>query len=166
LTFRLPIAPPEVIRVLSQIFILITLFFLVWFIGFVARRFFFNQLLRLGDKILTKIPIVNTVYKTSKEIVNSLFGTKERSFHQVVLTPFPYQGSYCIGLIARKAPQTCSDAENSELISVFIPTTPNPTTGFLVMCNKSELIYLEMKPEEAIKYVVSCGVIQPDGKAK
>lgn len=164
LTFRLPIASPELIRAISQIFILISLFLLIWFMGFVARRFFFNQLLRFGDKIINKIPLVNKVYKTSKEIVNSLFGAKEKSFQKVVMIPFPYQGSYCLGLIARKAPQTCSDAENNEMISVFIPTTPNPTTGFLVMCHKSELIHLDMKPEEAIKYVVSCAVIQPSGK--
>jgi uncharacterized membrane protein len=164
LTYRLPIASQELIRFISQIFILISLFLLIWFLGFVARKFFFNSLIRFGDKLITKIPLVNKVYNTSKEIVNSLFGAQEKSFHQVVMLPFPYQGSYCIGLIARKAPQTCSDAENSELISVFIPTTPNPTTGFLVMCQKSELIYLDMKPDEAIKYVVSCGVIQPLGR--
>ncbi len=162
LTYRLPIHSPQMVRNISQLFILIGLFFLIFFLGFVARRFFFNQLIRLGDQFLTKIPLVNKVYKTSKEIVNSIFGAKERSFKQVVMLPFPAKGSYCLGLIAKEAPQTCSDTEKEELISVFIPTTPNPSTGFLFMCKKSELIYLTMKTEEAIKYVVSCGVIQPE----
>jgi uncharacterized membrane protein len=109
---------------------------------------------------------VNKVYKTSKDIVKSIFGSKERSFSQVVMLPFPYKGAYCIGLIAKEAPRTCSEAEQEELVSVFIPTTPNPSTGFLVMCQKSELILLNMKTEEAIKYVVSCGVIQPAGRHK
>ncbi len=164
LTDRLPIASPQLIRTITQISILIALFFLTWFLGFVARRFFFNQLIRLGDRILTKIPLVNKVYKTSKEIVKSLFTSKEKSFKQVVLLPFPYQGSYCIGLVARTAPRTSSETE--EEVSVFIPTTPNPTTGYLVMCPKSQLIYLDMKTDEAIKYVVSCAVIQPDGKKR
>lgn len=164
LTDRLPIASPQLIRTISQIFILIGLFFFIFFLGFVARKFFFNQLIRLGDRILEKIPLVNKVYKTSKDIVKSIFGSKERSFSQVVLLPFPYKGAHCIGLIAKDAPRTCSDAEKQELVSVFIPTTPNPSTGFLVMCPRSELILLNMKTEEAIKYVVSCGVIQPDGK--
>jgi uncharacterized membrane protein len=161
LTDRLPIASSQLIRTLSQLLILLSLFFLILFLGFTARRFFFNQILRLGDTFLDRIPLVNKVYKTSKEIVKSIFATEQRSFTQVVMIPFPYPGSYCIGLIAKKAPQACSEAEHHELVSVFIPTTPNPSTGYLVMCQKSEMIYLNMKTEEAIKYVVSCGVIQP-----
>lgn len=164
LTYRLPIHSPQLIRTVTQVLILIGLFFIVFFLGFVARKFFFNQLIYLGDRLLNRIPLVNKVYKTSKDIVNSIFGSKERSFSQVVMLPFPNKGSYCIGLIAKEAPQPCSQREKEDLISVFIPTTPNPSTGFLFMCRKSELIYLEMKTEEAIKYVVSCGVIQPERK--
>lgn len=162
LTDRLPIASPQLIRTITQVFILIGLIVFTFFLGLVARKFFFHQLIRLGDRILIKIPLVNKVYKTSKDIVTSIFGSEERMFKQVVLLPFPYKGAYCIGLIAKRAPRTCSEAEKTELVSVFIPTTPNPSTGYLVMCQKSELIYLKMKTEEAIKYVVSCGVIQPE----
>lgn len=161
LTGHLPIASPQVIRILSQIFILIALFLIILFLGLVARRFFFSQMIRFGDRILIRIPLVNKVYKTSKDIVHSFFNSKVGTFQQVVMIPFPYPGCYCIGLIARKAPETCSIAEHDELVSVYIPTTPNPTTGFLVMSHKSELIYLNMKNEEAIKYIVSCGVIVP-----
>lgn len=161
---HLPIASPQLIRTISQILILIAFFFLILIVGTLARKFFYNRLVSFGDGLLDKIPLVNKVYKTSKEIVNAFFGSKQKFFSQVVLLPFPYPGSYCIGLIAKEAPRTCSQAENHELMSVFIPTTPNPSTGYLVMCKKSELVYLEMKTEEAIKYVVSCGVIQPDGK--
>lgn len=152
------------IQTLSPIVVLVVIFLIMLFLGFVARQFFFWQMIRLGDRMMGSIPLVNKVYKTSKEIVKALFGSKAHSFKQVVMLPFPYHGCYCIGLIARDAPQVCSKAEHDELISVFIPTTPNPTTGFLVMCHKAELIYLDMKSEEAIKYIVSCGVIQPDGK--
>ncbi len=161
---QFPIVSEQFIRILSQITILVFLFVFTVFLGFVARRFFFGQMIQLGDKILHKIPLVNKVYKTSKEIVQSLFGTDKNSFQQTVLLPFPYEGSYCIGLITREAPKKCEEQANQELISVFIPTTPNPTTGFLVMCKKSDLIFLNMKSEEAIKYVVSCAVIQPAGR--
>lgn len=164
LTDKLPIASPQLIRTISQFLVLVGLVVLTFFLGLVARKLFFNQLIRFGDRIIAKIPIVNKVYKTSKEIVTSLFGSKEKSFTQVVLLPFPYVGAYCIGLIAKSAPQTCSDAEKAELVSVFIPTTPNPSTGYLVMCKRSELVNLNMKTDEAIKYVVSCGVIQPEAK--
>lgn len=162
LTERLPIASPHLVRSITQIFVLIGLLLLIVFLGFFARKFFFNQMFRLGDRIMIKIPLVNKVYKTSKDIVKSIFGSKQKVFKQVVLLPFPYKGAYTLGLIAKNAPQTCSDAEKGELISVFIPTTPNPSTGYLVMCHKAELIYLDMKTEDAIKYVVSCAVIQPE----
>lgn len=166
LTDKLPIQSPKLVTTLTQIFILAVLFALTFVIGFTGRRFFFTQIIRLGDRLLTKIPLVNKVYKTTKDIVNSLFGSKEKSFKQVVLLQFPYPGAYCIGLIAKESPQTCSDAENKELFSIYIPTTPNPSTGFLVMCEKKDLILLDMKTEEAIKYVVSCAVIQPEEPAE
>lgn len=162
----IPLASPQLTRTISQFFILVAFVLLTLFFGLVARRIFFNQLLRLGDQILIKIPLVNKVYKTSKDIVHSIFNSKEKMFKQVVLLPFPYQGAYSIGLIAKKAPKTCSEAEKKELISVFIPTTPNPSTGFLVLSEKSELIYLNMRTEDAIKYVVSCAVIQPETREK
>jgi uncharacterized membrane protein len=149
-------------RVISEICILIVIFLFTLFLGFVARRYFFNQLIKFGDSILYKIPLVNKVYKTSKDIVLSLFNTNSQSFKQVVLLNFPYNGAYCLGLISNIAPGVCSKSIDTEMVSVFIPTTPNPTTGYLVMCRKSDLIYLKMKTEDAIKYVVSCAVIQPE----
>jgi len=104
------------------------------------------------------------VYKTTQDIVKTLFVTDKDSFKYVVMAPFPYKGLYSIGLVSRKAPDTCSNAINKELISVFVPTTPNPTTGFLLLFNKDDLIYLDMKTEEAVKYIVSCGVIVPQKK--
>ncbi|HSX13246.1 MAG TPA: DUF502 domain-containing protein [Chlamydiales bacterium] len=153
------------IQTISQILILIGLFLFTIFLGLIARRFFFHSLINLSDRILYRIPLVNKVYKTSKEIVSSLFSSSGDSFKQVVLLPFPYKGSYSIGLIASNAPVVCSDTTAHLLVSVFIPTTPNPMTGFLVMIPKNELIYLEMKAEEAFKYVVSCAVITPGNKS-
>lgn len=154
-------SPDQVIRYISQLLILITLFVVTVFLGMVTRWFFINALFRLGDKILHRIPIVNTVYKTTQEIIRTLFASDKNSFKQVVMVPFPHPGTYMVGLISREAPPECSKSINEELISVLIPHTPNPTTGFLIMFRKKDLIYLSMKPEEAIKCVVSCGVIIP-----
>ncbi|OGN65492.1 MAG: hypothetical protein A3E80_05495 [Chlamydiae bacterium RIFCSPHIGHO2_12_FULL_49_9] len=151
----------EVIRTASQILILIALFLFVLFLGFVARKYFFSELIRLGDRIMKKIPLVNKVYKISKEIIQSLFVSDKNAFRQVVMLPFPYKGCYCLGLVSNDAPKTCSDAQNGEMLSVFLPTTPNPTTGFLVMCHSADLIFLDMRTEDAIQYIVSCAVVQP-----
>ena len=156
----------QVIKYGSQIIILIGLFLLTLLLGYVTRWFFINSLLSLSDKILHKIPIVNKVYKTTQEIIKTLFVTDKNSFKQVVLAPFPYKETYSLGLVSRVSPKTCSEAKKHELISVFIPTTPNPTTGFLLMFKKEDLIFLKMKTEDAVKYIVSCGVILPGSEKK
>lgn len=155
------LSPEQLLRYGSQLLILAVLFLAAVFLGMITRWFFINALFRLGDRILHKIPIVNTVYKTTQDIIKTLFVSDKNSFKQVVMVPFPSPGTYMVGLIAREAPNQCSKAVNDELISVLIPTTPNPTTGFLIMFKKSDLVYLDIKPEDAVKYIVSCGVIIP-----
>lgn len=153
----------QVIKYGSQIIILICMFLLLIAVGFITRWFLFNALIKLSDKILHKIPIINKVYKTSQEIIKTLFISDKNSFKQVVLVPFPLEGSYSVGLVSRDSPKICKETLNSnDLISVFVPTTPNPTTGFLLMFKKEDLIYIDMKTEDAIKYIVSCGVIVPE----
>jgi len=156
----------QIIKYGSQIIILIGLFLFTLLLGLFARWFIFKALIKLSDKILHRIPLVNKVYKTTQEIVKTLFVTDKNSFKQVVMAPFPHKGLYSLGLVSRPSPETCSKAVNAELISVFVPTTPNPTTGFLLLFKKEDLIYLDMKTEEAIKYIVSCGVIVPGKKVE
>lgn len=156
---------PQFLRYGSQVIILIALFILTLILGLVARWFMFNSLIKLGDKILHKIPLINKVYKTTQDIVKTLFITDKNSFKQVVMVPFPYKGLYSIGFVSRKAPDVCIDASNNdELISVFIPTTPNPTTGFILLFKKEDAVFLDITPEEGLKYIVSCGVILPPSK--
>ncbi len=156
----------QLVRYSSQAIILIGLFLLTILLGFLGRWFLFNAFIRLGDKVLHKIPLINKVYKTSQDIIKTLFVTDKNSFKQVVMAPFPYKGTYSIGLVSRESPQTCQKAVNAEMVSVFVPTTPNPTTGFLLMFKKEDLIFIDMKTEDAVKYIVSCGVILPQDKEK
>ncbi|MGE0670534.1 MAG: DUF502 domain-containing protein [Parachlamydiales bacterium] len=157
------LTPEQLIRYGSKIIILIFLFLITVGLGIITRWFVLHALFRLGDKILHKIPIVNTVYKTTQDIIKTLFVSDKNSFKQVVMVPFPRADVYVLGLIARESPDVCSHAVNESLISVLVPTTPNPTTGFLMMFRKEDLIFVDIKPEDAIKYIVSCGVIVPGG---
>lgn len=158
------LSPVQVIKYASQFLILITLFLGTVFLGMITRWFFINALFRLGDKILHRIPIVNTVYKTTQEIIKTLFVSDKNTFKQVVMAPFPGPGSFMLGLISRESPKEFSKTLDDELISVLIPTTPNPTTGFLLMFQRKDLIFLDIKPDEAVKFIVSCGVIHPGHK--
>lgn len=155
------LSPEQILQYSSKLLILITLFIATVILGMLARWFFINALLKLGDKILLRIPLVNTVYKTTQEIIKTLFASDKNSFKQVVMVPFPRSDIYVLGLIARESPPVCREKVGEELISVLVPTTPNPTTGFLLMYRKEDLIFVDMKPEEAIKYIISCGMIVP-----
>lgn len=154
-------ATDTVILLLSQLLILIGLFLLTILLGVITRWVIFTALLKFSDKILHKIPFINKVYKTTKDIISTLFTSKTNSFKDVVLIRFPNRQTYSLGLITRDAPMTFCQATSSEMVTVFIPSTPNLMTGFLTVSAKSDLIYLNMKTEEAIKYIVSLGVTQP-----
>jgi len=160
------LSPEQTIKYGSQLLILVMLFLFTLLLGLFARWFFIKFLISLSDKILHRIPLVNKVYKTTQEIIKTIFDADKNSFQQVVMAPFPRGGSYVLGLVSRESPTMCSSAAGESLFSVLIPTTPNPTTGFLLMYKKEDLIFLDMKPEDAIKYIVSCGVITPEHPKK
>lgn len=154
----------QIIHYISRVLILLMLFGITVFLGVLARWFFIHSFFNICDKILHKIPVVNTVYKTSQDIIKTVFASDKNSFKQVVMVPFPRPDVYVVGLIARESPHACCTAVNENLVSVLIPTTPNPTTGFLLMFKKEDLVFIDIKPEDAIKYIVSCGVLLPENK--
>lgn len=143
---------------LSRLIILALLFLLTTGLGWIARWFFITYLLLFWDRVLQRIPFIRSVYKTCQEVIQTLFKTTSSSFKQVVMVPFPAPETLVLGLVARDN-FTPLKERSDELATVFIPTTPNPTSGFLVMYEKKDLIYLDMKAEEAMKYVISCGMV-------
>lgn len=145
-----------------QILLLFAIFFFTVLLGFLARVVVFKSFLSLYDYILHRIPIIKTVYKATQQVIKTIFGSSSRSFKQVVMVPFPTQGAYCIGLVSSPAPVLCEKTVGVPLVTVFVPTTPNPTSGFLMMYREEEVIYLDMKIEDAFKYIISCGVITSD----
>lgn len=152
----------QVVLYLSKLLILVCLFFLIIGLGMLTRWYVIRGALNIGDRMLHRIPVVRTVYKTTKEIIKTLFNKDATAFKQVVLVPFPRKDMFALGLISGGAPNICSSTYGSNLVSVLVPTTPNPTSGFLLMFQQEDLIYLDMKPEEAIKYIISCGSIVPE----
>ncbi len=160
------LSPEQLLRYGSKLLVLILLFAVTIGVGMVTRWFFIHTLLKISDQILHKIPIVNMVYKTTQEIIKTLFVTDKNTFKQVVMVPYPQDGTYVVGLLVREAPEACCKVTGEEMFSVLVPTTPNPTTGFLMMYRKSQLVFLDMKPEQAIKMIVSCGVIVPESENK
>lgn len=144
---------------ISQILVLLFMFFFTVLLGMIAHWFFVHYLIRFWDYIFHRIPVVNTVYKACQDVINTLFASKTKSFKQVVLVPFPHPESQSIGLVTQDDIQGIFKDQKSSLVAVFVPTTPNPTSGFLMMYEAKDIKYIDMKVEDAFKYVISCGVI-------
>jgi uncharacterized membrane protein len=142
-------------HLIAQVGILVALFFFIVLLGMIARWFVVHYLIRFGDFILNKIPFVNSIYKTSQDVIKTIFASETKSFKQVVLVPFPSPSSKSIGLVTKEE----IEVDGKTRIAVFVPTTPNPTSGFLMLYERESLVWLDMTVEEAFKYVISCGVI-------
>ncbi|HEX2669205.1 MAG TPA: DUF502 domain-containing protein [Gammaproteobacteria bacterium] len=129
--------------------------------GFIASNYLGRTLLRWGGEILEHIPLVRSVYTSVRQISDTMFSNKGRSFRKVVLIRYPqkdtwslaFQTSESLGELNKKLPE--------HMVSVFVPTTPNPTSGFLLMVPQEDMIELEMTVDEALKMILSLGVIVP-----
>jgi uncharacterized membrane protein len=147
---------PNAILLISKIAVLLTLFLVTLLIGFFARRLFIRAFVHLMDVTFHRIPIVNKVYKASKEVVHSLFSDDKKTFSQVVLVPFPNSKSICMGMISSPLHPE-SDPKIAERIAVFVPGTPNPTVGFMVFFRREQLTLINTTVEEAFKFIISVG---------
>lgn len=129
---------------------------LLLFTGMLVSNFLGAKILSIGEKILDKIPFVNSVYKSSKQVIHALFSSNGKSFRQVVMVEYPRKDIWSIGFL------TGSYQEDKQ--AVFIPTTPNPTSGFLLLVNSQDIKILDMTVDAALKYIISLGVMQPISK--
>jgi len=154
--------PAPLILPLSKALILILILVAIFLMGLIANWFFINKLIQWGDNLVHRIPLINTVYKSTKEVINSLFSPTSPSFSQVVLVPFPSTQSLSFALITKEEVAIIEKAKSTETISVFVPGTPNPTMGFLLMFRKEQMIFTDLKVDEAMKFIVSCGVMYSD----
>lgn len=145
--------------VVSQILILVTLFLFTVLLGFVARWFFFHYVIGFWEGLIKRIPLVGAVYNASKDVIKTVFASKTNAFKQVVIVRFPNPETLTIGLVTRDDFQTVNG--NDDMLVVFVPTTPNPTSGFLTIVKREDVINVDMSIEDAFKYIISCGVIMP-----
>ena len=134
--------------------------FLITLIGWISLSFLGKKLLNLFDNILKKIPILRTIYPAIGQMIET-FTKSEKGKKNVVLVEYPRKGSWAVGFATKKNSGEISEKTNKKLINVFVPTTPNPTSGFLLMFPEDEVIYLDLTFEEASKFIVSAGTSNP-----
>tara|TARA_B100000965_G_scaffold144139_1_gene120055 strand:- start:40 stop:663 length:624 start_codon:yes stop_codon:yes gene_type:complete len=145
----LPFAIPGLEILLSVIFIT--------FIGGVSLSFIGKRILKFVNDLFKRIPILRTIYSAIGQMTESLAPNKRNNKKSVVLIQYPRKGSWAVGFATKDNKGEISKKTNSNLVNVFVPTTPNPTSGFLLMFPKEEIIYLDMSFEEASKFIVSAG---------
>lgn len=134
---------------------------LVALLGYISRYVFGKFLLGLGEGVILRIPGVNAIYTTVKQIVDT-FGNKQRNlFSKVVLVDFPYRGSRVIGFLTSQAQGEAQAKTGVEIWTVFVPTTPNPTGGFLLFVPREDIIELNMTVSEGMKLIISGGGVVP-----
>ena len=148
----LPFSVPGLEILLSIVFITI--------IGGLSLSFIGKKILQLFNDLLKKIPILRTIYSAIGQMAETL-APKRKSKKSVVLIEYPRRGSWAVGFATKDNKGEISKRTNKPMVNVFVPTTPNPTSGFLLMFPKDEVIYLDMNFEEASKFIISAGTSNP-----
>lgn len=129
--------------------------------GVLAANFIGQRLVNWWEKLLARIPVVNTIYNGVKQVSDTLFSPSGNAFRKALLIRYPHQNSRAIAFLTGAPGGDVVNHLETEHVSVYVPTTPNPTSGFFLMLPKSEVIELDMSIDEALKYIISMGVIAP-----
>ncbi|WP_171129736.1 MULTISPECIES: DUF502 domain-containing protein [unclassified Ruegeria] len=135
-------------------------------VGWIAKGILGRSLIHFGESVVDRMPVVRSVYSGIKQISETVFAQTERSFEKACLIQYPRRGIWAIGFVSTTAKgEVAERAETGgELLSVFVPTTPNPTSGFLLFFPQEDVIMLDMSIEDAAKLVISAGLVYPNDK--
>lgn len=131
------------------------------FVGMFAAGFLGKFFMRLGEWIVYKLPLVSSVYSLLKQVFETFLSSKTQAFNKVVLLEYPRKGIWILGLVSSETKGEVKNKLETPMLNVFIPTTPNPTSGFLIFVPKSDTIELNMSVEDGIKFIISGGLVEP-----
>lgn len=143
---------------------LIVAIVLLTLIGFVTANVLGRQVVAMGERIVDRMPVIRSVYGALKQIFETVLTQSSRSFREVVLVEYPRRGIWAIGFVTSATRGEIQALKEDRLVNVFLPTTPNPTSGFLLFVPRADLVTLHMTVEEGIKMVISGGIVTPPDK--
>jgi uncharacterized membrane protein len=141
--------------------IVIALTFLIA-IGMLATNFLGRYFVRLGETILDNLPIIRSLYSATKQIFETVFANQSEAFREVVMIEYPRKNSWVIGFLTGRSRGEVQQKTSDDTVNIFVPTTPNPTSGFLLFVPEKDVIRMDMTVEEGIKLVVSAGIVTPE----
>ena len=145
---------------------LIVLIVFLVLIGFIAANFFGSYILRKTEMVINKIPLIKVFYKAIKQILETILKNNSKAFREAVLMEYPRKGVWVIGFTTGEVKGVIKNKVKIQMVNVFVPTTPNPTSGFLLLVPKSQIKPLNVKVDDAIKTIVSAGIIPLNSKEK
>lgn len=132
--------------------------------GMIVANLFGQQLLHLGERLLDRIPLVRTIYASVKKLMQSIFTGSGKSFRKVVLVEYPRAGIWSLAFLTGDGAPEVNQKLGRDMVSVFIPTTPNPTSGFILMFPRTDVIELDMPVDDGFKMIISVGVVVPEAQ--
>jgi uncharacterized membrane protein len=139
-------------------------FAIVLVTGLIATNFFGMQIIVLWEKLLNRLPVVKSIYSSVKQVSDTLFSDSGNAFRKAVLVQFPREGTWTIAFLTGTPGGDVANHLHGDYVSVFVPTTPNPTGGYFLMMLRTDVVELEMSVDEALKYIISMGVVAPANK--
>ena len=131
-------------------------------VGLVGTNFIGKKFVAMGEKILHKIPVVRVIYTSIKKVVDTISLAETSSFQKVVLITYPREPLKTLGIVCCNTPEGITDSTGEKMLNVFVPTSPNPTTGFLFMIPEKDAIAMDMSVEEGLKMIISFGMTNPE----
>lgn len=149
-----------------KIAILGLIIFIIAFIGFGTRVLFLSKFFSYWERKFYQIPMVGKIYSSTKDMSQAFLGQSKGIFTRVVLVEFPHPGTYAIGFVTSESHEEIQDRTMAKIINVFLPTTPNPTSGFLLLIPEERLLNLDMSIDEGLKLVVSGGIVPLPSRVK
>lgn len=136
-------------------------FILLLVTGLFAANFFGRRLVDLGEKIMARIPLIRSVYSGAKQVAETVFSERNNSFRQVLLVEYPRRGVWCLAFQTSREPGEVHARSGEDVLCCFVPTTPNPTSGFIIFVPSDEAIRLDMSVDDALKMIISLGMVVP-----
>jgi uncharacterized membrane protein len=140
---------------------LILVVILVFVVGLLARNIVGRRIVRFGENLVDRIPLVRVLYAGVKQLLEPLFLQKTDAFKRVALLEYPRRGAYVLGFITGESKGEVQSKTSKNMVNIFVPTTPNPTSGFYILIPDDELILLDMSVEDAFKLIISGGIVSP-----
>ena len=138
---------------------------IVFVTGLLAANFIGQRLVSWWEGLLARIPVVNSIYNSVKQVSDTLFSSSGNAFRKALLIEYPRQGAWTIAFLTGQPGGDVANHLRGDFVSVYVPTTPNPTSGFFLMMPRSSVVELEMSVDEALKYIISMGVVAPEKPA-